>query len=144
LTETGIAPTRLFLEITETVLFVEEKQASDALDALRKHGVRITLDDFGKGYASLQYLKTLKVDKIKIDQSFVRDAHFNAASVAILKAIVTLAQELGIATVAEGVERESQYQLLKQIKCDFAQGYFLGRPRSASDCRTLIHLERHF
>ncbi len=141
LTETGIAPTRLFLEITETVLFVEEKQASDALDALRKHGVRITLDDFGKGYASLQYLKTLKVDKIKIDQSFVRDAHFNAASVAILKAIVTLAQELGIATVAEGVERESQYQLLKQIKCDFAQGYFLGRPRSGYDCRILIGSE---
>jgi diguanylate cyclase (GGDEF)-like protein/PAS domain S-box-containing protein len=138
LADTGIAPSRLFLEITETVLFVEEKQANKTLEDLRQHGVRISLDDFGTGYASLQYLKTLKVDKIKIDQSFVRDAHFDATSRAILQAIVTLAQSLGIATVAEGVELESQYELLKRIECDFAQGFFLGKPSSGADCGILI------
>jgi diguanylate cyclase (GGDEF)-like protein/PAS domain S-box-containing protein len=104
LADTGISPSRLFLEITETVQFVEEKQANETLEDLRQHGVRISLDDFGTGYASLHYLKTLKVDKIKIDKSFVRDAHCDPTSLAILQAIVTLAQSLGIATVAEGVE----------------------------------------
>jgi diguanylate cyclase (GGDEF)-like protein len=142
LTDTGIAPVRLSLEITETVLFVGEKQADANLDDLRQHGVKISLDDFGKGYASLQYLKALKVDKIKIDQSFVRDAHCDAASVAIIRAVVTLAQELGVATVAEGIELDSQYQLLKRAKCDYGQGYFLGRPMSGQDCRGLIRSDR--
>ncbi len=142
LADTGIAPGRLFLEITETVLFVGEKQADETLDDLRQHGVRISLDDFGTGYASLQYLKALKVDKIKIDQSFVRDSHCDAASVAIIRAVVTLAQSLGVATVAEGIELDSQYQLLKRAKCDFGQGFFLGRPMSGQDCGRLIRSNR--
>ena len=142
LTDTGIAAARLFLEITETVLFVGEKQADETLDDLRQHGVKISLDDFGKGYASLQYLKALKVDRIKIDQSFVRDSHCDAASVAIIRAVVTLAQELGVATVAEGIELESQYELLKRVNCDFGQGFFLGRPMSGQDCGRVIASER--
>lgn len=138
LAETGLAPTRLFLEITENVLFVEEKQANATLDDLRRYGVRITLDNFGTGYASLHYLQKLKVDRINIDQSFVRDAHFNAASLAILQSIVSLAQSLGIAAVVEGVELASQYQLLKRMKCDFAQGFFLGKPSSGTDCGVII------
>jgi diguanylate cyclase (GGDEF)-like protein/PAS domain S-box-containing protein len=142
LDNSGVLAARLNLEITETVLFVGEKQANQTLDDLRQYGVSISLDDFGTGYASLQYLKTLKVEKIKIDQIFVRDAHLDASSVAIIRAIVTLGQDLGIATVAEGVELDSQYQLLKRAKCDFAQGYFLGRPMSGKDCDFLIRGER--
>jgi len=116
--------------------------ANDTLEDLRQHGVRISLDDFGTGYASLYYLKTLKVDKIKIDKSFVRDAHLDPTSFSILQAIVTLAQSLGIATVAEGVELESQYQLLKRIKGDFAQGFFLGKSSPGKDCGILIRSEQ--
>ena len=136
--ETGIDPARLTLEITETVLFGGDKQATDTLDDLRQQGVRISLDDFGKGYASLQYLKKFKVDKIKIDQSFVLDAHSNFASIAILRAVVMLARALGIATVAEGIELSSQYQLLLREGCDFGQGYFVGRPMPAEDCHRLL------
>ena len=141
LTETGMDPVRLNLEITETVLLVGKKEVNDTLHDLRQRGVKISLDDFGTGYASLQYLKTVKVDRIKIDQSFVRDAHCDAASAAIIRAIVMLAQDLGVATVAEGIELDSQYQLLKQAGCDFGQGFLLGRPLSARDCGLLIQSE---
>jgi diguanylate cyclase (GGDEF)-like protein/PAS domain S-box-containing protein len=142
LTDTGMVPSRLSLEITETIPFVDERQADETLEDLRQHGVKISLDDFGKGYASLQHLKALKVDKIKIDQSFVRDSHRDAASFAIIRAVVTLAQDLGVTTVAEGIELESQYQLLKRANCDFGQGFFLGRPMSGRDCARLVHSER--
>ncbi len=138
LAEAGVKPSRLTLEITETVIFVGERQATDTLDDLRQHGVQISLDDFGKGYASLQYLKKFKVDMIKIDQSFVLDSHSSFASVAILRAVVTLARAFGVATVAEGIELASQHELLLQEGCDFGQGYFLGRPMSSSDCHQLI------
>jgi diguanylate cyclase (GGDEF)-like protein/PAS domain S-box-containing protein len=138
LAETGVKPTRLTLEITETIIFVGERQATDTLDDLRHHGVRISLDDFGKGYASLQYLKKFKVDMIKIDQSFVLDSHSSFESLAILRAVVALARAFGVATVAEGIELASQYELLLQEGCDFGQGYFLGRPMSSSDCHQLI------
>ena len=138
LAETGVSPTHLTLEITETVPFVGEKLATDTLEELRRHGVRISLDDFGKGYTSLQYLKKLTVDTIKIDQSFVLDAQSNFASLAILRAVVILAQALGIATVAEGIERASQYELLRLEGCEFGQGFFLGRPMSPEDCRRLL------
>ena len=137
-----IDPARLTLEITETVLFGGDKQATDTLDDLRQQGVRISLDDFGKGYASLQYLKKFKVDKIKIDQSFVLDAHSNFASIAILRAVVMLARALGIATVAEGIELSSQYQLLLREGCDFGQGYFVGRPMPAEDCHRLLQRQQ--
>lgn len=138
LSETGVRSTRLTLEITETVLFTGEGKATEALDDLRRHGVKISLDDFGKGFASLQYLKRLTVDNIKIDQSFVLDAHSNPASAAILRAVVTLAHALGISTVAEGIELASHFELLKQEGCDFGQGFFLGRPMSAQACARLM------
>ena len=141
LTDTGIAPSRLNLQLTETVLFAGEKRASDTLDDLRRQGVKISLDDFGKGYSSLQYLKSLKVDRIKIDRSFVREAHVDAASVTIIRGVVALAHGLGIATVAEGIDLQSQYQLLKQARCDYGQGFLLGRPISGQECGQLIGLE---
>jgi diguanylate cyclase (GGDEF)-like protein/PAS domain S-box-containing protein len=138
LADTTLAPTRLTLEITETVLIFDEKLVYEALEDLRRHGVKISLDDFGKGYASLQYIKALKVDKIKIDQSFVRDAHADMASIAVIRAVVTLARDLDVVTIAEGIELESQCQLLRRLGCAFGQGFFLGRPMSGEECRLLI------
>jgi diguanylate cyclase (GGDEF)-like protein/PAS domain S-box-containing protein len=138
LAETGIAPGRLNLEITETVLLVDERRANETLEDLRQHGVKISLDDFGKGYSSLEYLQKFRVDKIKIDRSFVQGANSDAASLAILRAVVTLAHDLGISTVAEGIELDSHYNLLKRERCDLGQGFFLGRPMSGHECGLLV------
>src|SRR6202035_2592245 len=103
LAETGLAPERLELEVTETVLISEMDRALAILGALRQMGVRIALDDFGTGYSSLSYLRKLPFDKIKIDRSFVRDLSTHTESQAIVRAIVSLGTSLGITVTAEGV-----------------------------------------
>jgi EAL domain-containing protein (putative c-di-GMP-specific phosphodiesterase class I) len=131
LSSSGFDPARLELEITETVLIDNEAQTLRVLHRLRSLGVRIALDDFGTGYSSLNYLRSFPFDKIKIDRCFVSDLSDRAGdpgdSPAIVEAVLDLAGKLNMATIAEGVEDESQLERLREKGCQQVQGYLTGR-----------------
>jgi diguanylate cyclase (GGDEF)-like protein/PAS domain S-box-containing protein len=129
--ETGIQADRLELELTESALVVNPESAVRILKKLRNLGVSIAIDDFGTGYSSLSYLKTFPVNVLKIDRSFVRDLAHDSGDRAIARSIVDLAENLGMKTVAEGVETEEQSGILKDIGCDYLQGFLYARPMSA-------------
>jgi diguanylate cyclase (GGDEF)-like protein len=126
--ESGLDPRRLELEITESVLLDARGTAHAMLQGLREIGVRVSLDDFGTGYSSLGYLRSFPFDKIKIDRSFVRSASNDAVGRAIVRAIASLGQSLGMATVAEGVETEQQMARVVADGCTDVQGYLISRP----------------
>jgi EAL domain-containing protein (putative c-di-GMP-specific phosphodiesterase class I) len=128
LLETGLAPARLELEITEGVLINDFSRAVSILRRLKALGVRIALDDFGKGYSSLSYLHSFPFDKIKIDRAFVSDLEENHHSIAIVRAVIGLGHSLKIPILAEGVETERQRAFLATAGCDEIQGYLAGRP----------------
>jgi EAL domain-containing protein (putative c-di-GMP-specific phosphodiesterase class I) len=123
-----IKPESLTLEITETTAMQNAEISIVILQNLRRLGVRIAIDDFGTGYSSLLYLKRLPVSELKIDRGFVHDLTFRKEDVAIVEAVVTLANKLGLRVVAEGVETPEQHDLLMDLGCDYLQGYLLGRP----------------
>jgi EAL domain-containing protein (putative c-di-GMP-specific phosphodiesterase class I) len=126
--ETGIDPRRLDLEITETAVIRDIPGAQRIFAALRELGVRVVLDDFGAGYSSLQILKSLPFDKIKIDRSLLHGVGRSEQANAITAAILRLAQTLDLATIAEGVETEEQVAMLRQQDCHELQGYLVGTP----------------
>jgi EAL domain-containing protein (putative c-di-GMP-specific phosphodiesterase class I) len=128
LASSGLAPSRLDLEITESVLLQDEANTLATLHQLRGLGVRISMDDFGTGYSSLAYLRSFPFDKIKIDRSFVRDITERNDSQAIIRAVTGLAQSLKISTVIEGIETEEQLKMAKAEGCDEAQGYLFSKP----------------
>ena len=134
------APTALELEITEGV-FLADNDATDAtFAALKALGVRLALDDFGTGYSSLGYLKKAPFDKIKIDQSFVRGAASTTSrNSAIIRAIVTLADSLGMDTTAEGVETHDDLHLIRELGVSQVQGYIFGKPGSAETARAMAN-----
>ena len=126
--ETGLEGTRLTLDVTETV-YVKVLAANTAiLDRLRGLGVRFSIDDFGTGYSSLSYLKRLPADAIKIDKAFVDGLGKDVEDTAVIRMIIELAHTLGLEVIAEGVETEEQVALLKEMGCDFAQGYHFSKP----------------
>ncbi|OYW80089.1 MAG: hypothetical protein B7Z26_07025 [Asticcacaulis sp. 32-58-5] len=129
----GLPASRLELEITESVLLENEKQNLSILTQIREQGVRIAMDDFGTGYSSLSYLRAFPFDKIKIDQSFVRDLPHDRDALSIIRAITDMAQSLGVRITAEGVETADQMAALKDLGCHEAQGYLIGRPAPAID-----------
>jgi diguanylate cyclase (GGDEF)-like protein len=131
LASTGLPASRLELEVTESVLLRDDESTIKILHELRALGHRISLDDFGTGYSSLSYLRTFPFDKIKIDQSFVREMAGRADCASIVNAVVSLATDLGISTTAEGVENEEQVQQLARAGCTEVQGYHFGRPGPA-------------
>jgi diguanylate cyclase (GGDEF)-like protein len=133
LTETGMRPEDLEVEITEGILLEDECIASETIDRLRSAGIRIALDDFGTGYSSLNYLKRYPVDRIKIDRSFVSQLSDTAATNAIVQAMVTLAHALGIEVTAEGIETEEQFKVLSAMGCNTFQGFLLSRPLTVGD-----------
>ena len=133
LAQSGISPRRLELEITESVLLVDNAATLQTLHQLRNLGVRISMDDFGTGYSSLSYLRSFPFDKIKIDQSFIRNLASNAESQAIVRAVTGLGNSLGMKTTGEGVETQEECDFLKRQGCNEAQGYFFGKPRPAGD-----------
>ena len=145
LKETGIRPDRLELEITEGVFLAEGEMTDETFANLKKLGVRLALDDFGTGYSSLGYLKKAPFDKIKIDQSFVRGAASTTnRNAAIIRAIVTLAETLGMDTCAEGVETHDDLQLIRDLGVSMVQGYIFGKPSEPSIARELanrVHVE---
>jgi diguanylate cyclase (GGDEF)-like protein len=128
LAATGLTPARLELEITESVLMSNSAKALQNIDAIRDFGVRICLDDFGTGYSSLNYLHKFKFDKIKIDQSFIRDLNRPQGSNVIVKTIIDLIQGIGARMTAEGVETIEQFSWLAAAGCHEAQGYLISRP----------------
>ena len=145
LTETGLSPCRLEIEITETVLLSEDEVAFATLNALRSLGVRIALDDFGTGYSSLSYLRKLPLDRIKIDGSFVRELLTNAECASIVKSVIGLAEDLGMSTTAEGVETDDELSRLRFMRCTEAQGKVIGMPMSAHKfARLFDRYERTF
>ena len=125
--ETGLAPSRLYLEITETILMHNSESTIQVLNQLRELGVRISMDDFGTGYSSLSYLRTFPLDKIKIDRAFVKDLGVASASDVIIRSIIDIATTLNMTTTAEGVETREQFERLAALGCTEAQGYYLGK-----------------
>ena len=132
LKEFGIPPSHLELELTESILIDDVEEVLDTVQRLKSIGVRFSIDDFGTGYSSLAYLKRFNVDKLKIDQSFIRDILNDPEDAAIVHAIVQMARSLNIRTIAEGVEDEQTQAFLRSQYCHEAQGYFFGRPMPAT------------
>lgn len=128
LLETGLAPSRLEIEITEGVLIDDFTRAVSILRRLKTLGVRVAMDDFGTGYSSLSYLQSFPFDKIKIDKAFIGNLDRNPQSAAIVRAVIGLGRGLDVPVVAEGVETDAQLAFLCQEGCDEVQGYLIGRP----------------
>ena len=139
LADSGIAPHRLELEVTESVMMQDSEAAFATLGQLRKLGVRIALDDFGTGYSSLSFLQRFPFDKIKIDRSFVNELlDARDESRLIARAVVRFAISLGKTTTAEGVETEEQLQILRAERCTEMQGYYFSRPKSSAEIAGLL------
>ncbi len=133
LTETGLRPEHLELELTESFLLANADQTLSVLQRLKSMGVGLAIDDFGTGYSSLSYLRRFPVSKLKIDRSFIRDLGVNAGDAAIASAIIGMAKSLGLKVIAEGVENEDQMSFLRARNCDGIQGYYFSRPVSAEE-----------
>ncbi|GAC1331887.1 MAG: hypothetical protein NVS2B1_03420 [Bradyrhizobium sp.] len=138
LLESGLAPTRLELEITEGVLVEDFDRGLSILRRLKALGVRIAMDDFGTGYSSLSYLQSFPFDKIKIDQSFISNVKSNPQSAAIVRAVIGLAHGLDLPVLAEGVETKAQLDFLAAESCNEVQGYLMGRPHPILEYSELI------
>ncbi len=128
LQETGLAPTRLELEITELLLLTDNEPTLQTLHRIKALGVRFSMDDFGTGYSSLSYLRSFPFDKIKIDRSFMRDLGSRGDSLAIIKAVIGLGHSLGMSTTAEGVETEAQLNAVREQGCNEVQGFLFSPP----------------
>ena len=137
LAETGLAPQRLELEITEGVLIEDTERTLAILRDLKAAGIRISLDDFGTGFSSLSYLQRFPFDKIKVDRSFIWAMGENADSMSIVRAVIALGRSLRITVTAEGVETAAQLAWLQNEDCDQAQGYLLGKPMPRADLAAL-------
>ncbi|WP_439364394.1 putative bifunctional diguanylate cyclase/phosphodiesterase [Bradyrhizobium sp. DASA03005] len=143
LAEARIAPHRLEIEITESMLLSKYGSAATVLNALLELGVTVALDDFGTGFSSLTYLRKLPFSRIKIDQSFIRDMLVQPDCAAIVKSVISLARDLQIGVVAEGVETADQLEYLRQINCDEVQGYLISRPVAADGVMALLETKKY-
>ena len=132
LKDTGLNPRHLELELTETSILHDLNQAIETLESFKDMGLRLALDDFGTGYSSLSYLMKLPFDRLKIDQSFIRNLKTETKGMAIVSAIISMSHSLGMSVIAEGVEHEEHLQALLQMHCDHIQGYFISRPLTAN------------
>jgi len=142
LQETGLAPQNLELELTESLLLTNADVVFPVLDELNDMGVNLAIDDFGTGYSSLSYLKQFRVDKLKIDRSFIRDIGTDPEAAAIPTAIISMAKSLNLEVIAEGVENEEQMSFLRLHHCDQIQGYYLSKPLSLQNAGILLRTSR--
>jgi diguanylate cyclase (GGDEF)-like protein len=138
LQDTGLAPSSLHVELTETAVIGDELRVSGLLARLREAGVKVWLDDFGTGFSGLSHLRRVPVDGVKIDRSFIADVLRDPDDLALTTAIIAMGHSLGITVVAEGVEKEGQFDILRDRGCDLAQGYWLGHPMNAHDFAGLL------
>ena len=134
----GLPTSRLHVELTESALLESEPLAPTALAEMRRLGIRIWLDDFGTGFSGLSHLRRVPVDGVKIDRSFVQDLLSDREDLALTSAIVAMAGSLGIEAIAEGVESEPQLEILRNLRCDLGQGFFLGQPMPQADLLALL------
>jgi len=141
LNETGLAPTRLEVEITESAMIGDTETAIFVLEGMQAVGIRVALDDFGTGYSSLSHMSKFNFNRLKIDQSFIHDFEHNDKQRNIVKAIVALGNGMNVATTAEGIEEPSQLAALKLLGCNSGQGFLLGRPMTAE--RTIDALAKN-
>ncbi len=140
LTEVGLTPSRLTLEITESVLMRDVDAVIGRLAALREHGIRIAIDDFGTGYSSLAYLRNLPLDILKVDKAFVDRLTTDSHDAALTEAILAMSAAMNLATVAEGVERPEQARWLTASNCQYGQGYFWSKPVPLAQARELLRV----
>jgi len=126
------------LEITEGVLLSAQEQTTQTLNELIEHDITLSMDDFGTGYSSLSYLRRYPFSILKIDRSFIHDINTDIKDLKLIKATIAMAHNLNLKVIAEGVEDEEHYQMLKDLGCDFAQGYFFGRPMAVSEFNAVL------
>ncbi len=138
LSETGYAPHRLEIELTENALVTDVPAAKHVISTLKSIGIKVALDDFGTGYSSLCYLSELPIDMIKIDRSFIRSMQDRHESAKIVTAILGLGKSLNLATIAEGVETEQDADFLKSKGCTLGQGNYFGRPMPVEEAAVLV------
>lgn len=138
LTETGFSPRNLKLEITESVFFEHQERAVAMLDELRAAGIEINIDDFGTGYSNLGYLKKLPITSLKIDRSFVAMIDEEGGNDEIVRAIITLARNLGLTVVAEGIETDAQLALLRKLGCESGQGFLFAEPMPLAELQQFV------
>jgi len=136
--ECGIDPQLLILEITESVFMRDLDFAIEVLKKLRAIGVKVSIDDFGTGYSSLSYLKQFPIDFVKIDMSFIQDVTVDPDATSLVTSVINMAHSLNLKTIAEGVETEEQWKLLRLLKCDMGQGYHLSQPLSEEDLAAFL------
>ena len=141
ITESGVAPHTLELELTESIMQHQDK-AIRILEELHALGIQIAIDDFGTGYSSMNYLKQLPIQRLKIDRSFVNEITRDSVDAAIVTAVITLAHSLRLKVVAEGVETQPQFELLRSLQCDEMQGYLFSKPLSTSDATARLAASR--
>jgi EAL domain-containing protein (putative c-di-GMP-specific phosphodiesterase class I) len=139
LEESKLPPQCLEFELTEGVAMHDPEQVSSVIEKLHELGIRIAIDDFGTGYSSLNYLKRFKIHKLKIDRSFVHDLTTDLEDKAIVAAIISMANNLGLLTMAEGVETAGQLAYLKEQGCHEAQGFYLSKPVPAEEIEKLLN-----
>lgn len=138
----GLAPQWLELEVTEGAAMHDVDTAIAALHAFKAIGVRLSIDDFGTGYSSLSYLKRFPIDKLKVDQSFVRNMSEDRSDAAIARSVIVLGHSLGLTVIAEGVETEDHRRLLGEYGCDEYQGYLFSRPKPAAELRAVLDAQQ--
>jgi diguanylate cyclase (GGDEF)-like protein len=136
--ESGLPPELIHMELTETTVLNDEEQARKILGHLRDGGIKVWLDDFGTGFSGLSHLRRVPVDGVKIDRSFIADVMRDPDDLALTSAIIAMAHSLGMTVIAEGVEKEGQFDLLRSRNCDLAQGYWLGYPLGIDEFMALI------
>lgn len=142
LSETGLPAHRLKLEITESVLLQETEKTRSAIQEIHDMGVRFSIDDFGTGYSSLSYLRLYPFESLKIDRSFVRNVLFNESDAHLVESIISMALNLKLKVIAEGIETEEQYAFVRNAGCDSAQGYGLGYPVTAREFLKLVSAQK--
>jgi EAL domain-containing protein (putative c-di-GMP-specific phosphodiesterase class I) len=138
LKRSGLAPNRLEIELTESVVLDGAESTVDVLSRLKQVGVSIAVDDFGPGYSSLSYLRRMPIDKVKMDQTFVRDIVTDHGDSAIVQAVIAMSHHLKLSVVAKGVETEPQAAFLRHCRCDVAQGVLFGAPMPAAALTELL------
>ncbi|WP_071460512.1 sensor domain-containing protein [Bacillus massilinigeriensis] len=138
LKETGLAPSCLELELTESLLIDTSEKTGNLLKKLKSLGISISIDDFGTGFSSLNYLKYLPIDALKIDRSFIMDSEKDRINAAIASAVISLAHSLDLKVVAEGVENLKQLELLENGHCNYAQGYYIGHPLQSEEATSFL------
>jgi len=136
--DSNLNPDQIKLEVTETFMLEDFSHAVEALKRLKMLGISIAIDDFGTGYSSLSYLHQLPLDTLKIDRAFINDMNKTEKSMRVVESITGLALALGMNIVAEGIEEKEQFELLKQLGCQYGQGYYMSRPLPAIEIEKLL------